>query len=204
MVLTIKSSFTWASALKEPIRVQKRTSFLFAICCGLSCSTHEPNSLIFYTSKLKRGSCPTRAWVEYEYFSYFLPAKQKKSNMGRSYTHKNHQLIFISNWLNSAFSRIQERFLLCNKTVSLYLRKCLVWSTLFYVLLNIVYFPRVCDTNLSVWKKKEPPNEWFQCHWVNYGRAPNHWKAWMEMWVNQHVAGCALSEIEMCLCSSIY
>ena len=144
---------------KEPIRVQKRTrSFLFAICCGLS-STHEPNSLIFYTSKLKRGSCPTR-WVEYEYFSYFLPW-QKKSNMGRSYTHKNHQLIFISNWLNSAFSRILERFLLCKKTVSLYLRKCLVWSTLFYVLLNIVYFPRVCDTNLSVWKKKEPPNEWF-------------------------------------------
>ena len=153
------------SGFKEPIKLQKRTGFsfgkpqAFAICrrvraCPAKSSTHEPNSLIFYTSKLKRGSCPTRTWVEYEYFSYFLPAKQKKSNMGRSYTHKNHQLIFISNWLNSAFSRIQERFLLCNKTVSLYLRKFLVWSTLFYVLLNIVYFPRVCDTNLSVWKKK--------------------------------------------------
>ena len=109
---------------KEPIRVQKRTSFLFAICCGLS-STHEPNSLIFYTSKLKRGSCPTR-WVEYEYFSYFLPW-QKKSNMGRSYTHKNHQLIFISTyWILSAF--FFKAWFLC-KFVNW---KFLVWSTFMF------------------------------------------------------------------------
>ena len=185
------------SALKEPIRVQKRTSFLFAICCGLS-STHEPNSLIFYTSKLKRGSCPTRTWVEYGYFSYFLPASKKRVTwVGHTLTKTINSSSSQTDWI-LPFQEYKK------ETVSLYLRKFLVWSTLFYVLLNIVYFPRVCDTNLSVWKKKEPPNEWFQCHWVNYGRAPNHWKAWMEMWVNQHVAGCALSEIEMCLCSSIY
>ena len=27
-----------------------------------------------------------------------------------------------------------------------------------------------------------------------YGRAHNHWKAWMEMWVNQHVGLCSIGD----------
>ena len=107
-------------------------------------------------------------------FLIFSSCQQKKSNMGRSYTHKNHQLIFISNLLNSAFSRIATVYALRSRDLILYCatkqQVCILGyflcGLLFYILLNMVYFPRVCDTNLSVWKKKEPPNESFQCHSV--------------------------------------
>ena len=77
------------SGFKEPIKLQKKNEFLIwktssahlQFVGGLvppTSSTHEPNSLIFYTSKLKRCSCPT-CWVElsFSYISCSADAERK-------------------------------------------------------------------------------------------------------------------------------
>ena len=71
-------------------------------------STHEPNSLIFYTSKLKRCSCPT-CWVELSFSIYFLLSRgwaQGRRCGGKNLFNRARSMhnIFCCYWKNVSYS----------------------------------------------------------------------------------------------------